>query len=174
VYLAAYAVPAILFSALTLGSALFWTVLCLAVTLLAMYFLGAVGVSRSVRATTSWRSLLATLGVGYVGGFVVYLCAMPIILMISLIVLMLLTLVQQFLQRYVTASIAPTTARGQAEFITALVISSCIALAVIFWFLSRFALKSAQDWIAQRERVRYWEDEVMPRRRRRKPVRSNS
>jgi ABC-type transport system involved in multi-copper enzyme maturation permease subunit len=174
VYLAAYAVPAVLFSALTLGSALFWTVLCLAVTLLAMYFLGAVGLSCSVRATTSWRSLLATLGVGYVGGFVVYLCAMPIILMISLIVLMLLTLVQQFLLRYVTASIAPTTAQGQAEFVTALVISSCIALAVIFWLLSRFALKSAQDWIAQRERVRYWEDEVLPRRRRRKPVRTKS
>src|SRR5262249_42045696 len=49
------------------GGVLFLTILCLIVTALAMFFMGAAGILCSVRCSTSWRSLLATLGLGYVG-----------------------------------------------------------------------------------------------------------
>jgi ABC-type transport system involved in multi-copper enzyme maturation permease subunit len=173
IYLAAYAVPAIACSALTCGSGLFWTVLWLAVTLLAMYFLGASGLYCSVRAKTSWRSLLSTMGIGYVGGFLIYLCATPVIGLLALIVLILLALIQYLLKELVQVSLMPTTAQGMVEFVTAFFIASCIGLALIFWLMSRFFLSSAQKWVAQRERVRYWDEEPLrytPRRRRRSAV----
>ncbi len=72
-YLLAYAAPAVLLSALGGWWALFWTVAWLAVTVLAMYFMGAAGVWCSARSKTSWRSLLGTLGLGYVVGAGLYL-----------------------------------------------------------------------------------------------------
>jgi ABC-type transport system involved in multi-copper enzyme maturation permease subunit len=68
-YLIAYAVPALAFSALCGLGALFWTALWLAVSCLAMAYAGAAGLWCSVMSSTSWRSLLGTLGVTYVGGF---------------------------------------------------------------------------------------------------------
>ncbi len=50
IYLAAYAVPALLMSILAGPMAVFWTVLYLGLTVLAMYYLGAVGLWSSVRA----------------------------------------------------------------------------------------------------------------------------
>src|SRR5262249_1744338 len=80
-YLIAYAVPAVALSALCGLGALFWTVLWLAVTWLAIAFTGAAGLWCSVRSSTSWRSLLATLGWTYVGGFVASSALAPFILM---------------------------------------------------------------------------------------------
>src|SRR5439155_19378600 len=67
-YLIAYAVPALGFALLGGPGALFWVVIWLAVTFLAMYFVGAAGLWCSVRSKSSWRSLVGTLGIGYVGG----------------------------------------------------------------------------------------------------------
>jgi hypothetical protein len=170
IYLAAYAIPAVACSALTCGAALFWTVLGVAVTLLAMYFLGAAGMYCSVRATTSWRSLLSTLGIGYVGGFILFLSTSPVIFFLAIIIMLLLALIENLIQPYAQVSFMPRTRAGAGEFVSALYIASFVALALMFWLVSKyFFLKSAQNWIAQRERVRYWEDEpYMPAGRRRR------
>jgi hypothetical protein len=160
IYLAAYAIPAVAFSALTCGAALFWTVLGLAVTLLAMYYFGAAGIYCSVRATSSWRSLLSTLGLGYLGGFILFVSTSPVIGFLAFLIMILLALIENFLQPYAQVSFMPKSRSGVVEFITALYIASFIALALMFWLVSKyFFLKSAQKWIAQRERVRYWEEE---------------
>ena len=83
-YLLAYAVPAVLLSALGGIGSLGWTVLWLAVTVLAMYFMGAAGLWCSARSKTSWRSLLGTMALGYVGGFVLYGVAVPFLFIIAL------------------------------------------------------------------------------------------
>lgn len=170
IYLAAYAIPAVAASALTCGAALFWTVLGLAVTLLAMYFLGAAGMYCSVRATTAWRSLLSTLGIGYLGGFILFLSTSPVIFFLAFIIMLLLALIENVVQPYTQVAFMPRSRAGMSEFVSALYIASFIALALMFWLVSKyFFLKSAQNWVAQRERVRYWEDEpYMPSRSRRR------
>src|SRR5262249_22858119 len=60
IYLLAYAAPAVVLSVLGGVMALLWVLLWLAVTVLAMYYIGAAGLWASVRARDSWRALLAT------------------------------------------------------------------------------------------------------------------
>src|SRR5439155_21686788 len=66
-YLIAYAVPALAFSIIGGIGPTFWTVMWLGVTLLGMAFVGAAGLWCSVRSKSSWRSLLTTLGITYLG-----------------------------------------------------------------------------------------------------------
>ena len=74
VYLITYAVPALLF--LCSGDqAAFWILLWLGVTWLAMRFVGSAGIWCSGRSKSSWRSLLGTLAIGYVGGVLAYMVA---------------------------------------------------------------------------------------------------
>lgn len=71
--LLAYAVPAFGFS-FYLGQAhLAWTAAMLILTVSVLYFLGAIGICRSLRATSTWRSLLVTLIMGYAYGFLIFL-----------------------------------------------------------------------------------------------------
>jgi hypothetical protein len=166
VYLAVYAVPALLLSLLAGPVAVFWVVLWLGVTVLAMYYLGAAGMWSSVRSRGSWRSLLSTLGFGYVGGFIVYVCLSPVILIIALFILIILTLIDL---RFST-SLAPGTAGGTMTFLVCFWIATCIGLALVCWIVARLFLRSAQKWVADRERTRHWEDEPTerPRKRRRR------
>jgi len=172
-YLLAYAVPAILFSALAGQAALFWTVLWLGVTLLAMYFLGATGLYCSVRARTSWRSLLSTMGIAYVGGALLQIVLSPFILLLALMVLLLLAVLNKLLEDYFQVSI--TTGKGpftwMVLFGTGMQIAISIALAAMFYIMARCFLSWAQRWVAQRERTRYWQDEPSYRRPRRRPAR---
>src|SRR5438552_13359110 len=94
-YLRVYAVPAVLLSLLGGVRSFVWTIIALAVTLLAMYFIGAVGIWCSVRSKSSWRSLLGTLGFGYLGAFLMFLVTSPIIGIVSIIVYMLLMVIDQ-------------------------------------------------------------------------------
>lgn len=168
-YLLAYALPALAFAALCGGIALFWTILLLAVTLLAMYFMGAAGLYCSVRCMSSWRSLLWTLGVGYVGGFLVYVCTTPVLLVLAIFVLLLLYVIE----RGLGISFAPTTAGGIGLYLVAFLIVSCLGLALAFWLTAKyFFLTAAQRWVADRERTRYWKDEPVYHRPRYRPVRA--
>src|SRR5262249_23012105 len=72
-YLLAYAVPAVLLSAVGGIGSLGWTVLLLALMVPDMYCMGAVGLWCSARSKTSWRALLGTLAVRYLGGLLTYL-----------------------------------------------------------------------------------------------------
>jgi ABC-type Na+ efflux pump permease subunit len=168
VYLAAYAAPALLLSLLAGPVAVFWVLLWLGVTVLAMYYLGAAGMWSSVRSQGSWRSLLSTLGFGYVGGFFIYVCLSPVILIIAWIILLILFLLDA---RFGT-SLAPGTAGGFATFFIAFLIATCLGLAAVFWFVARLFLRGARKWVADRERTRHWEDEPTerPRKRRRRRI----
>jgi ABC-type transport system involved in multi-copper enzyme maturation permease subunit len=155
VYLLAYAVPALALAAVGGIAAFFWTTVWLAVTWLAMYFVGAAGLWCSVRSKGSWRSLLGTMGIGYVGGALVYLVTTPVILFIAIFIMLFLVLLDQ----YLGTQIAKTALGGFGEFYLGFQIGSCLVLAGIFWGLGYFFLGDAQKWIADRERTRHWKDE---------------
>ena len=95
-YLTAYAVPALLLSWLGGAVALLWTVVLLGVTWLGMAYAGAAGLWCSARCSSSWRSLLATIGLGYAAGFLVYGFAWMIVPIIFLAVLLLLLAIDHF------------------------------------------------------------------------------
>jgi ABC-type transport system involved in multi-copper enzyme maturation permease subunit len=154
-FLLAYAVPALALSAVGGPLAFFWTVVWLAVTWLAMYFIGATGLWCSVRSKGSWRSLLGTVGIGYVGGALVYLITTPVIVIVAVVILLFLFLLDQ----YLGTQFGGTAAGGFGEFVLGFTVGSCLVLAGVFWGLAWFFLGDAQKWIADRERTRHWRDE---------------
>jgi ABC-type transport system involved in multi-copper enzyme maturation permease subunit len=156
-YLAAYAIPAILCSALTFSSAVIWTTAGLVLTLLAMYFLGAVGLYCSVRARTSWHSLLGTLAMGYFGGSIAYAVFTPVIFFMAAMLSIALSMLKLASEQFLGVSWHLSPRWG---FFIPWAIASVIGLAFVFWLFARFCLTSAQNWIAQRERIRYWEPEA--------------
>jgi ABC-type transport system involved in multi-copper enzyme maturation permease subunit len=170
IYLAAYAVPALLLSVLGGPISVFWTGLNLAVTLLAMYYLGAVGLWSSVRAKTSWRSLLITVLVAYLAGLAFNAVLFPAVLIISLLIYAVLS---------IAASYFGVNAGGLmasfGTFSTALLIACWIGMVVAFYIAARLFLRGAQKWVADRERTRHWEDDPIqrPRKRRRRIVREH-
>lgn len=155
-YLLAYAVPAVVLAPFGGFMALFWLVLCLAVTALAMYFVGAAGIWCSARFKSSWKSLLGTLGLGYVGGFLVCAAvASPVIAILTIIILVVLHLIDTFYGTQVVKAVG-----GFETVYTALLIASCLGLAASFYVAARFVLlKSAENWVAMRERIRHWKEE---------------
>lgn len=167
VYLSAYAIPAVALAALGGGVCLFWILLWLGVTILAMYYLGAAGIWSSVRSRTSWRSLLSALGFAYLGGFIVYLITTPVIFIAAMIIALALAVVDF---RFGT-NLAPSGA-GFLQYFVGFAIASCLGLALMFWLASRLFLNSAQKWVAERERTRHWHDEPTYRRPRRRIARS--
>jgi hypothetical protein len=163
-YLVAYAVPAVLLSLVGGIGSFFWTVVWLAVTWLAMYFVSAAGIWCSVRSKSSWRSLLGTLGLAYAGGFAIYCVTSPVIVVFTIFVYLILLL---FDQTYGTATASVV---GFADWYTAFFIASCFALAGLFYLLALFFLSDARKWIADRERTRHWKDEPLRLPQRRRPV----
>jgi ABC-type transport system involved in multi-copper enzyme maturation permease subunit len=168
-YLLAYAVPAVLLSALGGVGCLGWTALWLAVTVLAMYYMGAVGVGCSARSKTSWKSLLGTMAMGYFFGLALYLLdAIPVSILTAVVNLSLYLIDKWAGTHLYNAASAGSVASffGSPTF-TAL---SCIGMALIFLILSRLFLGRAQRWIADRERTRHWHEEPVFRRARRPDV----
>jgi ABC-type Na+ efflux pump permease subunit len=165
-YLLAYAAPAIALAALGGPAALFWTALWLAVTLLAMYYIGSAGLYCSVKAKNSWRSLLWTLAAGYLGGTALYLVTSPLWAIVGVLVAVALQVVDR---TYGTRAAAGLPSfMGQYE--TPILIASSIALAVIFYIMARWFQNAALRWVADRERTRHWyETPVYRRARRRNP-----
>jgi len=163
VYLAAYAAPALLLSLVAGPIAVFWTVLYLGLTVLAMYYLGAVGLWSSVRARGSWRSLLTTILVAYVAAILLYAVMSPVLFLIGLVIFFVVMLVAQYLG-IGTGGMAGTFGTFWLTFL----IATSIGLVLLFWIAAKLFLRGAQKWVADRERTRHWEDEPMPRRRRRR------
>jgi ABC-type transport system involved in multi-copper enzyme maturation permease subunit len=166
VYLLAYAAPAILLSAFGGVLALFWVLLWLAVTVLAMYYVGAAGLWCSVRARNSWRALLGTLAAGYVGGLALYACSMLVIFPVTLILSAILASIDRQLGTQLQTSATPFFTIDHRAFF----IATCLGLALIFWSMSRAFLSRAIRWVADRERTRHWYEEPVYRRSRRRPV----
>ncbi len=153
-YLRVYAVPAVLLSLLGGVRSFVWTIIALAVTLLAMYFIGAVGIWCSVRSKSSWRSLLGTLGFGYLGAFLMFLVTSPIIGIVAFIVYMLLLVIDQI---YGTA--ATTLVGGWASFQNTMYISACLTMAAAFFGAAKLFLNMAEQRVSDLERTRHWKYE---------------
>jgi ABC-type transport system involved in multi-copper enzyme maturation permease subunit len=165
-YLLAYAAPAVMFATLGGPLALLWTVLCLGVTLLCMYFIGAAGLWCSVRSRNSWRALLGTMLVGYAGGCAIYLVTSPVTLLVALLLLLVLV----FVDMATGTRLAPLCLNNSRMFFRLFFAGSCIALVGAFWLTARWFLTGAQRWIADRERTRHWYEEPVYRRARRPRV----
>jgi ABC-type transport system involved in multi-copper enzyme maturation permease subunit len=160
-YLVAYAAPAVSLSALSGPLGFAYTVLWLAATVLAMYLIGAAGLWCSVRATNSWRALLNTVLIGYLGGLAVYAVTSPVILILAGILLFLLAIIDLF------AGTGLANLGFNAYFSRTFAVASAIGLAVTFFILARWFLYLTQRHIADRERTRHWHDEPYYRQGRR-------
>ncbi|MGD9715421.1 MAG: hypothetical protein AB7V46_25715, partial [Thermomicrobiales bacterium] len=159
-YLLAYAGPALSLAAFGGPLALFYTLMWLGVTVLGMYFIGAAGLWCSVRATNSWRSLLHTMGVGYLGGLVLYLLLTPAYVVLFGLLLLILVLFDWL----VGTSLAALCV--SQHFYRVFFISSCIGLVFAFWLMAALLANRTVRWIADRDRTRHWHDEPLYRRSR--------
>jgi ABC-type transport system involved in multi-copper enzyme maturation permease subunit len=166
-YLLAYAVPALALAPLGGLLAVLWTVLWLGATVLAMYFVGAAGLWCSVRATSSWKSLLGTVGLGYVGGYLV--CGVMTSFLIPFVAFVVWVVLQIVDALYGMTSVRAVG--GFANIFNTLSIAACLGLAASFYIGARyFLLPSAEKWIADRDRIRHWADDPFARPYRRAPV----
>jgi ABC-type transport system involved in multi-copper enzyme maturation permease subunit len=166
-YLLAYGATAVVFSVLGGAIALFWTVIWLGATVLAMYFIGAAGLFCSARSKNSWRSLLGTIAYGYLGGLFMFLVTSPVPAILALILILLLRIMDIFLN----TGISTWGFASFGNFMIFFLVVTPLTLAVICWAASRWwFLPGAQRWVADRERTRHWYDEPIYRRPRRRPI----
>ncbi len=161
-YLLAYAGPAVTLSAFGGPLALCYTILWVAVTVLGMYFIGAAGLWCSVSARNSWRGLLHTLVVGYLGGGVLYLVISPAMLILAGLLLVVLLIIDYL----IGTRMALLCVQNFDHFVRVFFVSSCISLVIAFWLLSQLFMNRAVRWIADRDRTRHWHDEPLYRRSR--------
>lgn len=160
-YLLAYAVPALALALVGGWEATFWTVLLLGVTWLAMAFVGAAGLWCSVRAKSSWRSLLGTTLIGYGGGFFLLGIAFPVAGIVFLVMWATLAILDWLSgNQYGLA----TWWQKAFDFYT---LCTFLALVLGFVGMTWFFLVDAQKYVADRERIRHWKEEPNsgPRRR---------
>jgi ABC-type Na+ efflux pump permease subunit len=160
-YLLAYAAPALTLSVLGGPLALAYTLLWLAATVLAMYFIGAAGLWSSVGATNSWRSLLQTLLAGYVTGLAIYMVSSPAILLLALLLLLFLAIIDWLIGSNLAGAVGWNMA-----FLRIFAIASSVGLALVCWLLAKWFLYRAQRRVADTERTRHWYDEPLYRRSR--------
>jgi hypothetical protein len=161
-YLVAFAVPALICSMLGGISALFLTALFTGVTWLGMAYVGAAGIWCSVRSKSSWRSLLMTLVLAYVGGTVLYCVASPLI---GILVFLLMMIVISLDAATGGAGILnPASARFFDVIPVAFALGLATAFAVAAW---RF-LASAEYRVGIVERAKHWRKRSRGRPRRRR------
>jgi ABC-type transport system involved in multi-copper enzyme maturation permease subunit len=161
-YLLAYAAPAVSLSVLGGPLALIYTLAWLAATVLAMYFIGATGLWCSARSSNSWRSLLQTMGIGYLGGLAVYTVTSPVLFIVLGVLWIMLILVDSLLG---TRFVALTLPSGP-YFFRMFFLASAASLVILCWLLARLFMRWAQRWIADRDRTRFVHDEPIYRRSR--------
>jgi ABC-type transport system involved in multi-copper enzyme maturation permease subunit len=157
-YLAAYAVPAAVVALLLDLRAFFWVVLGVVLTWLAMWFVGAAGLWSSVHARSSWRSLLTTLGFGYVGGFLLYCVALPFIGVAYVLLLATFLLIDYAFQTDVAGNFVMSA--------NIFFLGSDLALVATFVGAAWYFLRAAETYVADRERVRHWHEEPVRNRTR--------
>lgn len=167
-YLRAYAIPAVALSILGGPLALFWTLVWLVVTWLAMYYVGAAGIWCSVRSKSSWRSLLGTLGFCYVGAFVIYGPLLIAVYIVALVIMIGLLIVDALLNSQTAGGFGRTVSYWWEAFFAAV----CIVLAAAFWLMAWLFLNWAERDVSARERMRHWDRDPDAKPRRRKTSKS--
>jgi ABC-type transport system involved in multi-copper enzyme maturation permease subunit len=167
VYLVAYGVPAVTLSILGGPVALFWTVLWLGATVLAMYYIGAAGLHSSVRAKSSWQALLYTLGSGYLFALLINGAASFFLWVVLFLFIAILLQIDVRLQ----TGFVGLFLRNLSGTIHLYLFAIWLSLALSLWFLARVLLNWAQDRIARRERTRHWRTAPVYRKSKRRPRR---
>jgi ABC-type transport system involved in multi-copper enzyme maturation permease subunit len=150
-YLLAYTIPLLSLSLLGGPFLLLRILVLLGVTLLAMLFMGAAGLLCSAQYSSSWRSLMATTCIGYVGGFLVYVVAWPVVV----IVFLGLGLAFALLDLLYGTALAQAFLMGRDYWI----LGNCLAIIGVFIAMTEFFLSRAEVYIASRERTRHWDQE---------------
>ena len=158
-YLAAYALPAVSLAALGGRGALLWTLLWLAVTWLALFYVGAAGLWCSVRSRGSWRSLLGTLALTYLGGFVLYCVTSTLAGIVAMLLFLVIFLLESLYHGFLTPGRMPFLATVTG---TGYAVAFCITLAGVFILLAWTLVRSAEYRVSILERTKHWKDE--PRR----------
>src|SRR5262249_37939604 len=139
-YLAAYAIPALLLGFVAGIAAFLWTAALLVGAWLAMCFVGAAGLWCSVRSKGSWLSLLGTMFISYVGGWVLVVLAFPVILILYGTIMATLFILDG---PYGTNMARPFAASGYGFFL------GCYgALLAIFILLRWWFLRDAEQYVA--------------------------
>jgi hypothetical protein len=165
-YLMAYFVPAALLALVAGPWAVVLVGLMLLAAWLAMLFVGASGLYCSVRARTSWRSLLGTLGISYVGSFLLIVVASPAI-WILMVLIMLTCMV-------IDSGLGTNLARGFFGMGGMFILASYLVLLGLFGVLTYYFVRDSEKYVADRERVRHWKEEPMALPRRPQTVRPAS
>jgi ABC-type Na+ efflux pump permease subunit len=168
IYLLAYLIPALLLATVGGFGCVFWVGVWAAVTWLATYFIGAVGIWASVRSRSSWRSLLTTGFVGYGGGALLFTLTSPILLMLAFFVAIGLTILDAYF--FNTGAGMSALNNFDNYFLPGFQVATCLTLAGLFWGLGWYLLNDAQKWVADRERTRHWRDEPKRPKLTRRPV----
>jgi ABC-type transport system involved in multi-copper enzyme maturation permease subunit len=154
-YLAAYAVPALLFSLLGRFWSVFPTAVLIGITVLATIFVGCAGLWCSVVSRSSWRSLAGTMAFTYVGGAVLFFflsCPMSIL---SMMLFLALTSLLKAVDRAAGTGVAGSVG-GSSAWAYCYVICTGLALVAIAFGLAWFFLLDAEKRVADRERTRHW------------------
>src|SRR5262249_44012997 len=144
----------------------FLTVLCLVVTALAMFYMGAAGIWCSVRCSTSWRALLATMGLGYLGGLALWVVTVPITLIVAIFVYLMLEALAAA-DTLLGTSVASTFKAATRNQTLIGFIASCLVLAGVFLGVPWYLIKRAESHVGFMERIRIWREEYEPRSRKR-------
>jgi ABC-type transport system involved in multi-copper enzyme maturation permease subunit len=119
--------------------AAFVTTLSLAFSWLAMYFLGAVGMFCSARSISSWKSLLGTVVLGYLGG--------SVLMSVSSLFGCLLFFILWIAAQVVSGSLE------RADWVAIMPLGYAIAWGTVFWVVARSFLSSAERIVAKRDRI---------------------
>jgi ABC-type transport system involved in multi-copper enzyme maturation permease subunit len=168
-YLLAYAVPALILAAIGGIPSLLVVLLMLAVTILGIFYVAASGIWWSVRSKSSWRSLLGTLGMTYVGGAALWCVLSGVAWIIAIIILLFIALLEQVIYQRTGQRLGLTT--SPATLINSWFIGICLCLAGAFVLLSWLLIRAAEYRVSVLERIKHWKDEprygFRPRRRRR-------
>lgn len=144
------------------GLALAWGLLAdvsvaltLAVTLvtawLAMEFFAAVGLWCSVRCSSSWRSLMMTAGLGYVGGLVLTCVSTPLALSTAIVLYLLTRLLELGIE---SAAVVLPSLAVQSDIGDALLpLYFAVGVALMYWWAARSLVFAAENYLAATERI---------------------
>ncbi|MFO0809805.1 MAG: ABC transporter permease subunit [Gemmataceae bacterium] len=120
----------------------------LLVVWLAMNFLGSVGLWCSARASSSWRSLMQTMSIGYLGGVVLSCVGMPLGCVTGLILLVLAAMLEA------VARAAGTQSAGRVTSLDVLVpFVVCAGIGFAYWWVARLFVIGAEQHLERMDRI---------------------
>jgi ABC-type Na+ efflux pump permease subunit len=150
-YLIAFLVPALALTFANDWPCFIWVVAAVLVTVIGLRFIVAAGIWCSARATSTWRAMLATFGIGYFGGYLLVLLGVPVVTAILFFLSLLITpifVVFEINIPFLSPLVWPM-----------LVVSGGLILAATFLKLSSWFILDAERRVLK-ERTPYWKSGI--------------